>query len=119
MLDYLRAESSTFLYVLGGVSCTLKYTFLSFIGGIVLGTFLAVLKVSPSVLARRAAQIYTSVFRGTPMLVQLSMILLNLLRLSRHLINHLIDCDCIFLILTGSCHLLLLLMAEQRKVGVG
>jgi len=74
MLDYLRAESPTFLYVLGGVSCTLKYTFLSFIGGIVLGTFLAVLKVSPSVLARRAAQIYTSVFRGTPMLVQLSMI---------------------------------------------
>ena len=64
----------TFQYVAGGVWKTLQYTFLSAFFGAVLGFILALCKMSRFWLARQSAHFYTSVFRGTPMLVQLSII---------------------------------------------
>lgn len=65
---------STLRYVAGGVGITLEYTFFSSVGGIILGLFLAILKVGSWGPGRQFASFYTSVFRGTPMLVQLSII---------------------------------------------
>lgn len=74
MSEYFQHFLSTFQYVAGGVVVTLEFTLLSSIGGIVLGLCLALLKVGPCRVSQKAAQFYTSVFRGTPMLVQLSII---------------------------------------------
>jgi polar amino acid transport system permease protein len=65
---------STFSYVAGGILVTLKYTLASACGGLVLGLFFALLKIQKNVFGQKIAQIYTSFFRGTPMLVQLSII---------------------------------------------
>ncbi len=73
-MDSLHHFLSTLSYVSEGVFLTLEYTLLSLLGGVVLGLCLALMKVGEYTIARRAAQFYTSVFRGTPMLVQLSII---------------------------------------------
>src|SRR5436309_362150 len=62
------------IYIAGGVLVTLKYTLISAAGGLILGLVLALLKLSPFKIGQRAAHLYTSLFRGTPMLVQLSLI---------------------------------------------
>jgi His/Glu/Gln/Arg/opine family amino acid ABC transporter permease subunit len=53
---------------------TLKFTLFSSIGGLFLGLFLALLKLSRCKSAQAGAVFYTSVFRGTPLLLQLSII---------------------------------------------
>jgi len=61
-------------YMLGGVFVTLQYTILSVIFGLIFGTLLSIAKMS----SRRAlswfSSAYTSIFRGTPLLVQLTMV---------------------------------------------
>ncbi|WP_445486875.1 amino acid ABC transporter permease [Niallia sp. 03133] len=59
---------------INGLVNTLKITFISLIGGLVLGILLAVIKVSKIKLLKLFAQFYTSVFRGTPLLVQVFII---------------------------------------------
>lgn len=61
-------------FLIGGAVVTLQYTLVSLCAGFVLGTILALLTLSPSRLKRLPAKIYISIFRGTPLLVQLSLI---------------------------------------------
>lgn len=60
--------------ILEGLVVTLKFTFTSLACGLPLGFLLALAKVSPQRALRRFAQGYTSIFRGTPLLVQLGLI---------------------------------------------
>ena len=64
----------TLKYVSGGITVTLQYTLISAMGGLVLGLILALCKVGPWKISNKFADFYTSIFRGTPMLVQLSLI---------------------------------------------
>lgn len=57
-------------FILEGVMVTLKFTLMSLLCGLPLGVFLALAKISNPI-SRGIAQVYTSIFRGTPLLVQL------------------------------------------------
>ncbi|MES2253313.1 MAG: amino acid ABC transporter permease [Pseudomonadota bacterium] len=61
-------------YILGGVIVTLKFTLISISCGLPLAVLLAVLKIGTIRPLRIFANAYTSVFRGTPLLVQLALI---------------------------------------------
>lgn len=60
--------------ILEGVIVTLKFTLTSLACGLPLGFFLALAKISPNKVFSKLAQFYTSIFRGTPLLVQLGLI---------------------------------------------
>lgn len=64
----------SFPYILGGTFVTLKYTLLSVIFGFIVGAILALMKLSSSKVLEIFSKFYTSIFRGTPLLVQLSLI---------------------------------------------
>jgi len=74
MNSYGQQLLNTFKVVIGGVGVTLEYTVLSAIGGVCIGLCLALLKVGSHTVGKSAANFYTSLFRGTPLLVQLSLI---------------------------------------------
>lgn len=74
MAEFLQHAFTTLKYVSGGIVVTLEYTVCAAIGGFVLGLCLALLKLGSWKPGKMAAIFYTSVFRGTPMLVQLSII---------------------------------------------
>jgi His/Glu/Gln/Arg/opine family amino acid ABC transporter permease subunit len=57
-------------FILEGAVVTLKFTFMSLLCGLPLGILLALAKISNPIL-RGFGEIYTSIFRGTPLLVQL------------------------------------------------
>ena len=57
-------------FILEGVVVTFNFTFMSLLCGLPLGILLALAKISNPIL-RWFGEIYTSVFRGTPLLVQL------------------------------------------------
>jgi len=61
-------------FLLAGTLVTLKYTGLSILFGSILGVFFALLKISHIQILRLFANGYTSIFRGTPLLVQLSLV---------------------------------------------
>lgn len=66
-------------FILSGVWTTLEYAVVSFIFGLILGLILALIKISGQKSSRwkplaYLADAYTSVFRGTPVLVQLSVV---------------------------------------------
>jgi arginine/lysine/histidine transport system permease protein len=61
-------------YILKGVGVTLQYVVLSLFFGILGGGFLAVAKISHRRYLRFLAGAYTSIFRGTPLLVQLALV---------------------------------------------
>jgi len=65
-------------FILEGVGVTIKFTIASLLCGLPLGILLAVAKISHLKAARWIAEIYTSVFRGTPLLVQLFIIYFGL-----------------------------------------
>lgn len=56
------------------VALTLEFTILSTILGFLLGIVLSLVKISKLKVLPKAADIYTSIFRGTPLLVQLMLI---------------------------------------------
>jgi His/Glu/Gln/Arg/opine family amino acid ABC transporter permease subunit len=58
-------------FILTGIGVTLKFTLVSLACGLPLGILLALFKISPKTFLRWVAEAYTSVFRGTPLLVQL------------------------------------------------
>lgn len=70
----LQHFSKTFTFVAQGMVTTLKYTLISACGGILIGLALGLLKAGTFLPGKRIAEFYTSVFRGTPMLVQLSLV---------------------------------------------
>lgn len=59
---------------INGLIISLKFTLLSAVAGVTLGTILALIKVSKIKVLQIFANIYTSVFRGTPLLVQLFLV---------------------------------------------
>ena len=72
-LNFSAVFSST-PYLLEGLYVTLFNTGTSVVGGFVLGTLLTFCKLSSFIGARFLASIYTSIFRGTPLILQLSLI---------------------------------------------
>lgn len=62
------------LYIVKGIPVTLKYTFVSFLIGLCLGTLLSLGKLSKNKLLSLFVNAYVSIFRGTPIVVQLSMV---------------------------------------------
>lgn len=58
-------------FILAGVGVTIKFTLVSLLCGLPLGILLALAKISRLTSLRWFAGVYTSVFRGTPLLVQL------------------------------------------------
>jgi len=61
-------------FILEGGLVTLKYSLVSVFFGLMTGIILAILKVHKNLALRLFADGYTSVFRGTPLLIQLSLI---------------------------------------------
>lgn len=61
-------------FILAGVGVTIKFTLMSLMCGLPLGILLALAKISHQKSFRWTAEVYTSVFRGTPLLVQLFII---------------------------------------------
>lgn len=61
-------------FILKGTIVTLEYTLIALCIGLILGTGLALMTLSHNVVLRRLASFYISIFRGTPLLVQLSLI---------------------------------------------
>jgi arginine/lysine/histidine transport system permease protein len=59
---------------LNGMISTLELTFFSLIGGFILGILISIIKVSRFRVLALIARFYTSVFRGTPLLVQLFLV---------------------------------------------
>ena len=72
-LDFLKILPSL-PFILQGTIVTLQYTFLSVFLGFVWGGILGLLKVSHCRPLETFARVYTSLFRGTPLLVQLMLI---------------------------------------------
>lgn len=73
LLDFERIWPSI-PYILEGIPITLAYTGVSVCLGLVWGTLLAFCKVGHIAPLKWFATFYTSVFRGTPLLLQLSLI---------------------------------------------
>lgn len=71
-------------FILGGVVVTLKFTVASLVCGLPLGVALAFSKLSHNTVLRGIAHGYTSIFRGTPLLVQLSLVFFGLPTLTGH-----------------------------------
>jgi len=72
-LDFERIWPSL-PYILEGIPITLAYTSVSLVFGFIMGAFLALFKVGDIKPLNWFAAIYTSVFRGTPLILQLSLI---------------------------------------------
>lgn len=65
-------------YIPQGVFVTLEYALLSVFFGFIFGSILAFMKVSNNFLLKLFANFYTSVFRGTPLLLQLFIVYFTL-----------------------------------------
>ena len=65
--------SSTW-FIICGVTTTLQYSLISVFCGLIIGSFLAICKTTNNLPLQYFANIYTSIFRGTPLLIQLSII---------------------------------------------
>jgi polar amino acid transport system permease protein len=61
-------------FMLEGIWVTLKFVFFAIILGSIFGTLLALCKISHLKILRWLADAYTSVFRGTPLILQLMII---------------------------------------------
>ena len=62
------------IYIPWGILVTLKYALVSIFFGSIIGTILALFKICKIRTLNYFAQFYTSIFRGTPLLVQLSLV---------------------------------------------
>lgn len=60
------------LFIIEGSLITLKYSIISVFFGVIIGTLLAFCKTGKISFLRIFGNIYTSIFRGTPLLIQLS-----------------------------------------------
>lgn len=62
------------IYILKGIFVTLQYSIISVFFGFLIGIFITLLKVSPNKALKFIGNFYTSIFRGTPLMIQLSII---------------------------------------------
>ncbi len=79
-IDFLdfSAITGSMDYILAGVKVTLQVVSLAGILGFIIGTLLALCKIGRIKLLRIFADIYTSIFRGTPLVLQLMLIFFGL-----------------------------------------
>lgn len=61
-------------FIFEGIWVTLRFTLLSALFGFTLGTLLSLLKISNIKPLRWFAEFYTSIFRGTPLILQLALV---------------------------------------------
>ncbi len=78
MYDELVAFMPQMYFILQGVFVTLKYSVTAVCLGLVIGTLLSICKIVDIKILRIFAHSYTSIFRGTPMLIQLTIIYFGL-----------------------------------------
>ena len=64
-------EKYWYVYLVEGVTTTLIFTCIAVALGVVLGTFVAMLKMSKYKIVRFLISVYIEVIRGTPILLQL------------------------------------------------
>ena len=72
-LDF-SAITPSIPYILKGLEVTLKIVAVSALAGFILGTLLALCKIARIRALNIAADLYTSIFRGTPLVLQLMII---------------------------------------------
>ncbi len=72
-LDFVSIAPSI-PYILKGIWVTLQFTLISTFFGFILGTLLSLIKISKYKILKGLAIAYTSIFRGTPLILQLSII---------------------------------------------
>jgi polar amino acid transport system permease protein len=65
-------------FIAQGIIVTLKYSITSVVFGLIIGALLAFCKIGSNKIIRQLANFYTSVFRGTPLLIQISIIYFGL-----------------------------------------
>lgn len=65
---------ASFQFLIPGIWVTLQYTVISIFFGLLGGVCVALMKISPTYVLERFARVYLSIFRGTPLLVQLTLI---------------------------------------------
>jgi len=85
-LDFAAAAPS-FPYILQGIWVTLQYTLLSAVFGFIWGTILALFKISGIKILNWFAIAYTSIFRGLPLIVTLSIVYFGLPQLTGYRIT--------------------------------
>jgi His/Glu/Gln/Arg/opine family amino acid ABC transporter permease subunit len=90
MTTFLTQIFESFQFISKGIVTTLEYTAIAALGGFFLGLIIALLKVGTNSFGVRAAQFYTSVFRGTPMLLQLSLVYFGIPSLTSYKISPLV-----------------------------
>ncbi len=61
-------------FMLQGIWVTIKFVFVSILIGLILGTILALFKITNNPVLKGFANAYTSIFRGTPLILQLMII---------------------------------------------
>ena len=74
MIEFMTKWLPEMLFIAKGLVINIKYTFISVTIGLVIAIVVASAKVSKSRLARFFANSYTSFFRSTPLMIQLSII---------------------------------------------
>lgn len=74
MESYLENWLYSAKYISGGIIVTLEYTLISVFFGLLLGALLSLCKISHNKLLKTFSSVYISIFRGTPLLIQLSLI---------------------------------------------
>lgn len=67
-------EENRIPFILNGILVTLQFVLLSAVVGFIWGTILSLFKISKFQPLRVFSEIYTSIFRGTPLLVSLTLI---------------------------------------------
>ncbi|MGC5327223.1 amino acid ABC transporter permease [Brevibacillus sp. SYSU BS000544] len=72
-LDFSRIVPSI-PFILQGILVTLQFTLLSVVFGFILGTILTLFKISSIKVLKGFAVGYTSIFRGTPLILQLAIV---------------------------------------------
>lgn len=78
MFEHINSFGPHFQYIMEGTYVTLQYSVVSVFFGLILGILLAICKVVDNKLLRIFAVSYTSVFRGTPIIVQISIVYFGL-----------------------------------------
>jgi polar amino acid transport system permease protein len=74
MLDNIIQMWDSIIFIVEGSLITLKYSIISVFFGLIIGTLLAICKTGKYRALKYFSNFYTSIFRGTPLLIQLSII---------------------------------------------
>ncbi|ANZ32598.1 amino acid ABC transporter permease [Staphylococcus carnosus] len=88
-LHALDAARQAFLPMLGGlIKYSIPITLVTFVLGLIIALFTALMRISTSKILRGIARVYVSIIRGTPMIVQLFIIFYGLPELGRLVTNN-------------------------------